>query len=254
MNETLKIRSVIVDDEPGTLDRLRGLIADCPEIELVKECSDGHQAIEAIRLHSPDLVFLDVEMPEINGFAVLESVAQHQQPPVVIFVTAFDKYACQAFEVAAVDFLHKPFDQKRFKSALEKAKEKLAAGRSVEMIQRLLALLEKASDTKCCLERLTVKANDRSFFLAVDEIDWIEADEGDVLLHVGRESYEYGKALCWFEAGLDRRKFRRIHRSTIVNVGSVKEIVPWFNGHLVILKDSTELHLSRDYRKNLMDF
>jgi two-component system LytT family response regulator len=253
MIETLKIRSVIVDDEQRTRRALRRLMAHHPEMDLIDECSDGYQAIAAIRLHSPDLVFLDVEMPEVDGFAVLESVAQ-EPPPLVIFVTAHPKYACRAFDVPAVDYLLKPFDRKRFNIALQRAKDKLAAGRSIEVNQRVLALLEKLSDAPRYVERLLVKTKERAFYVKTNELDWIEAAGKHVQLHVGREWYELREAICSLEAKLNPKKFRRIHRSTIVNVDRVKEIVPWFHGYLVILKDGTELHLSRDYRKNLMDF
>lgn len=253
MIEGSKIRALIVDDELHTRCSLRRFLGRYQEMELVGECSDGYQAIAAIRQHSPDLVFLDVKMPEIDGFTVLERVSAQQPAPLVIFVSGYPEYACQAFDVDAVDFLHKPFDRKRFDIALQKAKRDLAAGRSDEVNQRLLALLEKLSAEPHCAERLLVKAKECAFFLETDEIDWIKADGKYVQLHVGRESYELREALCSLEARLDPKQFRRISRYIIVNIDRVKKIIPWIGGHRIILKDGQKLDMSRDCRKNFMN-
>jgi two-component system LytT family response regulator len=245
------IRTLIVDDEPLARRRIRRMLAHDPEVAIVGDCSNGRDAIAAIKSESPDLIFLDVQMPEVDGFDVLAST-EAKRPPLVIFVTAYDQYALRAFVVAAGDYLVKPFDRRRFEGALERAKSRLASGRDSELNQQTLALLAELKAQSSHIERLVIKAGGRAFFLKTAEIDWIEAEGKYVRLHVGKESYLLREAIGSMEAQLDPKKFPRIHRSTIVNIERVRELQPWFhNEYRVILKDGTELMLSRSCRKRL---
>jgi two-component system LytT family response regulator len=245
------IRTLIVDDEPLARRRIRRMLAHDPEVAIVGDCSNGRDAIAAIKSESPDLIFLDVQMPEVDGFDVLAST-EAKRPPLVIFVTAYDQYALRAFEVAAVDYLVKPFDRRRFEGALDRAKTRHASGRDSELKQQTLALLTELKAQSSHVERLVIKAGGRAFFLKTGEIDWIEAEGKYVRLHVGKESYLLREAIGSMEAQLDPKKFPRIHRSTIVNIERVRELQPWFhNEYRVILKDGTELMLSRSCRKRL---
>ncbi len=246
-----RIRTLIVDDEPLARRKIRRMLARDPEVEILDDCANGREAIAAISTHNPDLVFLDVQMPEIDGFDVLESIPPAGMP-FVIFVTAYDQYALRAFEVSAVDYLVKPFDRRRFEKALQRAKARLATERGSDVNQQTLALLEELKARSSHIERLVIKAGGRAFFLKTDEIDWIEAEGKYVRLHVGKESYLLREAIGSMEGQLDPKKFPRIHRSTIVNIERVRELQPWFhNEYRVILKDGTELMLSRSCRKRL---
>jgi len=253
MTEGRRIRALVVDDEPLARRRLRRLLERDPEIETVSDCGDGHAAVAAIAEHAPDLVFLDVQMPEVDGFAVLERLPAGRTP-LVVFVTAYDQYALRAFEVSAVDYLLKPFDRRRFEKALQRAKARLAAEAGEGLGQRTLALLEELRARSSHLDRLVVKAGGRAFFLKTDEIDWIEAEGKYVRLHVGRESHLLREPIGTLEAQLDPRRFLRIHRSTIVNIDRIRELQPWFhNEYRVLLRDGTELMLSRGCRKKLAE-
>lgn len=246
-----RIRTLIVDDEPLARRKIRRMLAHDPEVEVLDDCANGREAIAAINDHTPDLVFLDVQMPEIDGFDVLESIPPAGMP-FVIFVTAYDQYALRAFEVSAVDYLVKPFDRRRFEKSLQRAKSRLATARGSDLNQQTLALLEELKARSSHVERLVIKAGGRAFFLKTEEIDWIEAEGKYVRLHVGKESYLLREAIGSMEGQLDPKKFPRIHRSTIVNIERVRELQPWFhNEYRVILKDGTELMLSRSCRKRL---
>jgi two-component system LytT family response regulator len=253
VSEGRKIRALVVDDEPLARRRLRKLLARDAEVEAVGECADGYEAIAAINAHDPDLVFLDVQMPEIDGFAVLERI-RPKHAPLVVFVTAYDSYALRAFEVSAVDYLLKPFDRKRFEQALRRAKARLSTASGSDLRERTLALLEELRAHASHSERLLIKSGGRAFFLKTDELDWIEAEGKYVRLHAGRESYLLREAMGNLEAQLDPKKFLRIHRSTIVNIDRVKELQPWFHqDYRVILRDGTELVLSRGCRRKLAE-
>lgn len=246
-----KIRALIVDDEPLARRRLRRLLARDTEVEIVAECGNGRDAIAAIRNLNPDLLLLDVQMPEVDGFDVLESI-EPRLMPLVIFVTAYDQYALRAFEVSAVDYLVKPFDRPRFEKALARAKSRLATDPGANLSHEALALLTELRSRSSHTERLVIKAGGRAFFLKTEEIDWIEAEGKYVRLHVGKESYLLREAIGSMESHLDPRRFPRIHRSTIVNIERVRELQPWFhNEYRVMLKDGTELMLSRSCRKRL---
>jgi two-component system LytT family response regulator len=246
-----KIRTLIVDDEPLARRKIRRMLARDPEVEILDDCANGREAIAAIGNGSPNLVFLDVQMPEIDGFDVLASIPL-SKIPFVIFVTAYDQYALRAFEVSAVDYLVKPFDRRRFEKALQRAKARLASERDIDLNQQTLALLEELKAKASHVERLVIKSGGRAFFLKTEEIDWVEAEGKYVRLHVGKESYLLREAMGSMEAQLDPKKFPRIHRSTIVNIERVRELQPWFhNEYRVILLDGTELMLSRSCRKRL---
>ena len=251
MTSRTKIRVLIVDDEPLARRRLRRLLARDEDVEVIGDCANGHEAILTINADSPDLIFLDVQMPELDGFAVLDKL---KTAPYVIFVTAYDQYALAAFEVSAVDYLLKPFDRTRFVKALERAKSRLMTEKGSELNTRTLTLLEELKSRTDHAERLLIKSAGRAFFLKVDEIDWIEAEGKYVRLHSGKESYMLRESIGNLEAQLDSRKFLRIHRSTIVNIDRVRELQPWFHhDYRVILRDGTELILSRSGRKKLAE-
>jgi two-component system LytT family response regulator len=251
MKNGRKIRAVIVDDEPLARRRIRRMLAADTEIEIIEDCSNGREAIKAIGKQTPDLVFLDVQMPEVDGFAVLQAISPEKMP-LVIFVTAFDRYAIKAFEVYALDYLLKPFDRQRFEKSLQRAKSRLMSERAGDLGQRALSLLEELKARSSHIERLVIKSGGRAFFLKIDEIDWIEAEGKYVRLHVGKESYLLREAISSLEAQLDPKRFPRIHRSSIVNIERIRELQPWFhNEYRVILRDGTELMLSRSFRKKL---
>jgi two-component system LytT family response regulator len=247
------IRTLIVDDEPLARQRIRTLLEGDPDIEVLGECADGRLAVKAVRDQHPDLLFLDVQMPALDGFGVLEALAG-QRLPAVIFVTAHDRYALRAFDVHAVDYLLKPFDKDRFRTALERAKGQIRRDQGGAVDQRLLDLLKDVREAKKPLERLVVKSSGRVYFVRVEDIDWIEAAGNYVRLHVGKEDHLLRESMAGLEARLDGTRFLRIHRSTIVHVERIRELQPAFHGdYAVILRDGTELTLSRGYRDRLRE-
>lgn len=247
----MKIKVLIVDDEPLARDWIRALLEGERDIKIIGECADGRSALSTIQEQAPDLIFLDVQMPELDGFGVLEALGPERMP-FVIFVTAYDQYALRAFEVHALDYLLKPFDRERFQKALQRSKEQIQREKTGDLSQRLLALLEDLKKEKKYLERLVIKSAGRVIFLKAEEIDWIEAAGNYVRLHVGSESHLLRETVNALEARLDPDKFLRIHRSTIVNVERIKELQPWFRGdYMVFLRDDTRLTLSRNYRGKL---
>ena len=246
-----KIRTLVVDDEPLARERVLSLLQQESDVEIVGECSDGTQAVSAIQEQSPDLVFLDVQMPGCDGFEVIRSIGADRMPTVV-FVTAYDEYALQAFEVHALDYLLKPFGKDRFQQTLRHAREALERRRAGDLGRRLLALVQDIKPEPQRVERLVVKSGGRVFFLRTDEIDWIEAAGNYVRLHLGTESHLFRETMNRMESRLDTRRFARIHRSRIVNTERIKELQPWFNGdYVVILRDGQRLTLSRGYREKL---
>jgi two-component system LytT family response regulator len=244
----MNIKVLIVDDEPLARDRLQKLLEAEPDVTVLGQCSNGKEAVKTIREKTPDLVFLDVQMPELDGFGVLSSLeAEHM--PVIIFVTAHDKFALKAFEVHAVDFLLKPFDRERFQTALKRAKQRIGQKQPGELDQRLAALLAEIKPEATALERMAVKTSGRVIFVKTSDIDWIEAADNYVNLHVGSESHLHRETLTALAERLPSKKFMRISRSTIVNVDRIKELQPLFHGeYAVILRNGTTLTLSRSYR------
>lgn len=248
----MKIRTLIVDDEPLARQRIRRLLESDSDISVVGECGDGAQALAALRETPPDLVFLDVQMPVLDGFGVLQSLGGTTPLPVVIFVTAHDRYALKAFEVHAFDYLLKPFDKNRFATALERAKAQVWQGNSAALNRRLQELLQAVPDRQQRPERLMIKSGGRIYFVRIEDVDWIEAAGNYVHLHVGKEDHLLRESLCGLERKLDPRQFVRIHRSTIVNLERIREIQPAFHGdYVVVLLDKTELPLSRSCREKL---
>ena len=245
------MRTLIVDDEPLARERLRRLLEREPDIDLVGECSDGREAVAAIREKAPDLVFLDVQMPELNGFEVLEQL-RRSPLPMVIFVTAYDQFALKAFEVHAVDYLLKPFDRERFQLALRRALDHVKRNQTGALNERLSALLSDLKLPPKYPDRLAIKSGGRVVFVQVDDIDWVEAADNYVELHVGAESHLHRETMADLEKMLPPEKFLRIARSTIVNVTRIKEMQPLFHGeYSVTLRDGTRLTLSRSYREKL---
>ena len=252
------IRTLIVDDEPLARRNIRLLLEKDPQIEIVAECGNGTDAVNTIHNIAPQLVFLDIQMPEMDGFQVLETVGA-EQLQAVIFVTAFDQYALKAFEVHALDYLLKPFDDARFAAALKQAKKRIERREVDKLTERLLALLEergiardKSAAKKTYLTRLMVKLTNRVILLKVSDIDWIEADGNYAKLHVGSKSHLLREKMQELEEQLDPNKFVRIHRSIIVNLERVKEMHPHFNGDFIVVLDSgAQLKLSRSRREIL---
>jgi two-component system, LytTR family, response regulator len=259
MNAIALLDVLLIDDEPLARKRLRQFLREFEDCRIVGECGDGREAIERIRELKPDLIFLDVQMPEVSGLDVLAALDPEERP-LVIFVTAHDEYALRAFEVHAVDYLLKPFDRERFREAYQHARELVAnraAGEEQARLSALLAETGQAPNTPAAQEsmlhdRILVKTGSRVLFLNPCDIDWVEAAGNYVKLHVGTDEYIVRESISHLEAMLAPRQFARVHRSTIVNMNRVKELRPWFSGEMIIvMQNGTELKLSRTYRKDL---
>src|SRR5919112_1137947 len=248
-----KIRTLVVDDEPLARERLTNLLSTESDLEVVGQCRDGEEALTAIQDHSPDLVFLDVQMPGLNGFEVIDAVGSEKMP-LVIFVTAYDQHALRAFQVRALDYLLKPFDKERFSEALQRARAHIQRNETGDLGRRLLALVKDLRRDQPKTDRLVVKSGGRLFFLRTDEIDWVEASGNYVRLHVGTTSHLLRETMNAIEGRLDPEKFFRIHRSRIVNMERIQEMQPWLNGeYAVLLRTGTRLTLSRGYREKLQE-
>jgi two-component system LytT family response regulator len=256
MADSPLIRVLLVDDEPLAREMLREMLQGDGQVEIVGESCNGREAIEAIQTHAPDLIFLDVQMPEVGGFEVLASL-EKSQIPYTIFVTAYDQYAVRAFEVQALDYLLKPFDQERFDVSWQRAKTQILRdrnGSSGHLDQRILALLEEMKAGNTFLERLVIKAAGRIYFLETAEIDWIEAEGNYVSVHSAKKSHLLRETISSLESQLDPKKFVRIHRSSIIRLDFIQELQPWFHGeYRVILQDGTQLTLSRNHRDKLQE-
>ena len=246
-----RIRTLIVDDESLAREKIRNFLLRDPQIEVIGECANGPDAIVAIQQSVPDLLMLDIQMPQMDGFSVLEAVSDNVLPH-VIFVTAYDQYALRAFEFHALDYLLKPFDWERFEQTLLRAKDQVFKERSSQFNQGIQTLLEQLKERPRYLDRLVIKSTGRVFLLKTDEIDWIEAEGNYARLHVGKESHLLRETISALDSQLDPKAFLRIHRSTIVNLNRVRELQSWFHGEFqVILRDGTQLLLSRTYREKL---
>lgn len=243
------IRTLIIDDVALARERLKRCLAVEPEIEIVGECENGEQAVAAIRSLTPDLIFLDVQMPALDGFGVLETL-KDERAPAVIFVTAYNEYAIQAFEVNALDYLLKPVDCERLSKAVERAKSRLTLSNQDDHLDsRFRALLEDIKTGSKFLKRLTIKLTGRTILLPTDEIDWIETHGNYLKVHAGRDSHLIRGTMQSLETKLDPEKFVRVHRSVIVNVEKIKEIYPRSNGDQdLVLQNGRQLMLSRNYR------
>ncbi|MEP6471512.1 MAG: LytTR family DNA-binding domain-containing protein [Acidobacteriota bacterium] len=250
----MNIRALIVDDEPLAREWVRSAVAEDPELEVLGECGDGFEAAEAIRRLKPDLVFLDVQMPGLDGFGVLEALSP-EEIPAVVFVTAFDQYAVRAFEAQAVDYLMKPFSKERVEEAVRRVRE-LVKGRSLEDFRESVAkIVDKIRRDRSFPEWVLLKADGKNVFVKVKDIDWIESSRNNVRIHVGQTIYLLHETTSAIASRLDPKKFLRIHRSAIVNIERIKELHPWFNGdYAVVLRDGTQLTLSSSYRDRLKEF
>jgi two-component system, LytTR family, response regulator len=249
-----QIRVLLVDDESLAREMIREMLENDPAAAIIGECVNGEEAIAAIAEHNPDLIFLDVQMPEVSGFGVLENLKNDHPMPHVIFVTAYDQYAVRAFEVHALDYLLKPFDRERFEAAWQRAKEQILKEKNGRTDERILTLLEELKAGSKYLERLVIKSAGRVFFLEADDIDWIEAEGNYVSVHSGAKSHLLRETISSLESQLDPKKFRRIHRSSLVQLSKIKELQPWFHGeYRIILHCGAELMLSRNYRENLQE-
>jgi two-component system LytT family response regulator len=245
------IRTVIADDEPLARERLRQLLRNHADVQILAECVDGREAVDAIRAHLPDLVFLDVRMPEMDAFGVIEEIGAEDFPDVV-FVTAYDQYAVRAFEVRALDYLLKPIGRERFARAMDRARSRAAngnGGEQGELAQKLRSLIDEAKNEPEYLERLLIRKGERMVLVRLDEVDWIDGAGNYLELHAGKTTYLLRHTLSGLESRLDPHAFLRIHRSTIVNVDRISELHPTFAGdYVVTLRDGTQLSLSRTYR------
>jgi two-component system LytT family response regulator len=245
------IRVAIVDDEPLAVDRMRRLLAGEPDIQVVAECSNGAEAVAAIRSHAPDLVFLDVQMPGLDGFGVVEQVGPEAMPA-TIFATAFDEHALQAFDASALDYLLKPFDPDRFARALNRARRVLRLQDREEIEAKLTSMLRGLNRTRRYLDRFVVRYGRRILFVNAAEVDRIEADGNYAAIHMGKQVHLLREALARLEAQLDPAVFVRIHRSHIVAVDRVHQLESVFQGEYVVtLKDGTRITSSRTYRERL---
>jgi two-component system LytT family response regulator len=245
----MMIRTLIIDDVQLARERLKRCLADQTEVEIVAECDNGEKAVESIRALAPDLIFLDVQMPALDGFGVLNAL-NGERVPAVIFVTAFNEYAIQAFEVNALDYLLKPVDCERLGKAVERATAYLGQPlQTNDLDRRFRAMLDDIKTGPKFLKRLTIKLTGRTILLPTDEIDWIETYGNYLKVHAARESHLIRGTMQSLEAKLNPEKFVRVHRSIIVNVEKIKEIYPRSNGDQdLILQNGQQLMLSRNYR------
>lgn len=274
----MPMRVLIVDDEPIARRRITRLLKLEDDVEVVNEVGSGTDAVAAIREQRPDLVFLDVQMPDLDGFGVVSALKEEEAMPAIVFVTAYNEYAVKAFDVNAVDYVLKPFDGERFRSAFQRARTTLEQKNSAEAGRRIKALLEEVLGEQRAqaltangaatnggaaapahpvqraryLDRLMVKHDGRVFFVKVADVDWFEASGNYVRVHVGRVSHLIRETMHGIEAQLDPNLFARIHRAVIVNMDRIRELQPWFAGdYIVILRDGRQLKLSRTYREAL---
>ena len=246
-------RVLIVDDEPLARDGVRIHLEDQSDFEVAGEAGNGEEAVAAIRELRPDVVFLDVQMPGLGGFGVLDALAGETLPQIV-FITAYDQFALQAFEAHALDYLLKPFDEERFLRSLDRVRHQLRSHRRGDLEDRLVTLLEELGDRPRYLERFVVRAGGKILILRAEDVDWIEAAANYVKLHVGGRVYLMRETMTRLEQSLDPSHFVRIHRSTIVRVDRIRMLEPLFQGdYVVVLQDGARLPTSRTYRDNLQE-
>jgi two-component system, LytTR family, response regulator len=254
----MTVRAVVVDDEAVARRRVIRLLSEREDIEVVGEANGGRTAVEAIQRSRPDLVFLDVQMPDFDGFEVLRQL-EGEKLPVVVFVTAYDDYALRAFEANAIDYLLKPYDSDRFTRAVDRALHWIGTARSGDEEDRLRSLLREvlrnqqavaSSDARAApLDRFMIKKRGRAQFVRADEVDWIESDGNYVRIHVGTTSHLVRGTIAACADRLDPRRFVRVHRRYIVNIDRVSEVQPWFGGdYVIILGNGHKLRLSRNFR------
>ncbi|HEX7940255.1 MAG TPA: LytTR family DNA-binding domain-containing protein [Gemmatimonadaceae bacterium] len=257
---------LVADDEPLARRRLLRLLRAEPGVEVVAECKGGRSAVEQIRARNPDLVFLDIQMPDLDGFGVIAEVGPERMPSVV-FVTAFDQYALRAFEVHALDYLLKPFEAERFHSALVRARANLSPQRAAypgeDRLRQLLAEVLGTGQARegeattvrgsQFFERVAVKTDGATRILQIADVDWFETDGNYVRVHVGKSTYLIRSTANRLQEELDPRRFARIHRRFLVNIDRVVGLEPWFGGDaIVLLRDGSKLRLSRNYREGFL--
>jgi two-component system LytT family response regulator len=248
MSSQSALRVLVVDDEAPARRKVLRLLREEAGVEVVGEAENGEAAVAAVRKHRPDLVFLDVQMPGMDGFGVIKSLQSAKIPlSQVIFITAHDKFALRAFEVHAFDYLLKPVGEERFREALRRARvqhEQSANG----ITARLENMLEQMGKEKSRPDRILIQEDSRSFFVPVKEITWVEAERNYLLLHCGKKTHTLRSTLDAFQETLDAKLFVRINRGTLVRLDAIRELLPWFHGeYKVILQDNTELRWSRRY-------
>jgi two-component system, LytTR family, response regulator len=244
------VRAMIVDDEPLARKRLSTLLHKEPDIEVVGEADGGTSAVELITSLKPDLVFLDIQMPGMDGFAVLRAIA-NTHVPLVVFVTAYDEHAIRAFEVQAVDYVLKPVVEKRFREAVRRALDRLGASGADAIRRQMAALLERLPASSPA-DRLAVRSGERTIFVRFDDIDWIDVEGDYARLHAGKDSYLLRETLTDLERRLPAARFIRIHRSFIVQSDRIQSVQPWFKGdYVIILRDGTRLQSGRTYRQRV---
>lgn len=246
----MRVRAAIVEDEPLARDLLRTLLAGRGEIELVAEHASGVAALPALRREPVDLLFLDVRMPEMDGFQLLGAL-EPDLLPAVVFITAHDEYALRAFEVAAVDYLQKPVDEQRFHEALDRALDRLHSRAWRQDLGRLLAMVERIQPERH-LERLPIRRDDRILLLPVADVYWLESSRNDVLVHTASQTYAIRDTLSQLARALDPTRFSRISRSAIVNIDQIVEIQPWFHGdYVVVLENGARIQSTRSFRSGI---
>jgi two-component system LytT family response regulator len=249
------IRTIVADDEHLARKKLRVLLDSEPGVQVVAECQDGLQTVSAVQTHRPDLLLIDIRMPDMDGFEVLKQIASDEMP-VVVFTTAYDQFAIRAFEAHALDYLLKPFDGERLHHAVERARAELLKVHDRDLTGRILDLLAKNMEPKIeskpVDDRMVIRAGGKVVFLDVKEIDWIEAAANYVKLNVGKDSYLLREGIGSISERLDPDRFVRIHRSVIVNVRKIKELQPCESGeYIAVLRNGKELSCSRGYRTQL---
>lgn len=246
------IRTIIADDEGLARKKSRLLLAGESGVDVVAECENGEQTVAAVQAHKPDLLLLDVQMPDLDGFQVLDKIPADQMP-VIIFTTAYDHYAIRAFETHALDYLLKPFNQERLHRAIGRVKDELLKSHEQSLKARILDLLSEAKPKSQQRRRLVIRTAGRVVFLDLTEVDWIEASANYVRLHVGKDSFLLREGIGHISAKLDPERFVRIHRSSIVNVSRIRELQPCDSGeYIAVLKDGKELSCSRGCRPQLL--
>lgn len=248
-----KLRILVVDDEPRARSLIRKLVGADPSLELTGECGNGYDAVRSLQAGGIDLLLLDIQMPEMDGFEVLRAL-RGWELPLVIFVTAFDRYALRAFEEQALDYLLKPFDPERFRRAVQRAREHHQARRGGAQSRQIAELLALWKKTDTYLRYITVSGGAQMHFLPVREIDWIAADDNYIRLHAGGQSYLLRETLSRMAGKLDPTCFRRVHRSALINLSALARIEPQFHGeYLLVLKSGQKVTLSRSYRDAFFD-
>jgi two-component system LytT family response regulator len=245
------MRIVIADDEALARKKLRIMLNSEPGIQILAECQDGGETVRALAIHNPDVLMLDIQMPDLDGFQVLSRVSP-DAVPIVIFTTAYESHAVRAFEAHALDYLLKPFDQERLHEAVNRARAELLTGKDRAATYRILNYLSEGGRQPALDRRLVIRVGGRVVFLGLDEIDWVEAAANYVKINAGKESYLLRKGIGEIAERLDPAIFVRIHRSTVVNIGRIKELQPVNSGeYIVVLKNGKELSCSRGYRAGL---